>query len=954
MTAATLDELVDVLSDLEDPHGQLSALRDRGLLTERTLEQLLDRAMKLARSDLERARRLADACKRAAESASIATLLPRAAYIQAQIHAFSGELTESLVTIRQAHDGYIALGEVLPAMRTNVGRMHVLSELGRHREALAVGEATLTQLAQLDETPPATTVAALIQHNRAICLRRVGQYDAALQALDAAEQLYLQAGVEERLGDLRNNRGLILLNLGRAGEALAAFEAATETAAASGRLLLQMETLINLGEAHLLLGNYTRSLEALDEARRLSDDVSAPANELFVALHRADVYQALNLYPEALADYRTAARAFEAAGMTYYQARALWGMGAALLALGQFEEAARALEGAAALFADANNIPLLCSVRLEQAALEAARDRTEAALALARSGLALVEGDSGWPVQKVYAHMRLADLLLPDVVAAEHHLLQAQSLSASLVFPQLQYRLIQRLGHLRRLQGRSEEAVELLEAAVEGIEQMRGTVVQESMRVSFLHDKVTAYEDLLQLYLESGGEAGAARAFAIAEQARSRSLVDLLTGLASVAPAPDSGMAGQLSELQAELNAVYNELLGSSRDGEDDEGLARSQLLLRAQMLEQQIQRLRLRSGLSGGSSDPFRALPLDEILTGLPRDTVLLAYQTIGDQILIFIRVRNRLETIASSASLTTVQRLVQRLNVQWDRFRAGQDFARRHMSLLERSAQRVLHELYRALIGPVEQYLNGGANEHPQSVTVIPHGVLHQIPFHALFDGEQYLLERLEIAYAPSATVLTLCANRPPPEGSRALIAGVADEAIPAVRLEVAAVAAHLPESDVRLDDEATVAALISEAPIYNILHLACHGLFRADNPMFSALKLADGWLTAADVLQLDLNDALVTLSACESGRGRVLGADEVIGLARAFLGAGAITLLVSLWLVQDETTATLMDDWYARLQQQQFQDRAAALRTAQLALKVKFPHPYYWAPFILIGQR
>jgi CHAT domain-containing protein len=133
---------------------------------------------------------------------------------------------------------------------------------------------------------------------------------------------------------------------------------------------------------------------------------------------------------------------------------------------------------------------------------------------------------------------------------------------------------------------------------------------------------------------------------------------------------------------------------------------------------------------------------------------------------------------------------------------------------------------------------------------------------------------------------------------------------------------------------------------------LHLACHGMFRSDNPMFSSLKLGDGWLTAAEVLDLDLAGALVTLSACESGRNEVFGGDELIGLTRAFLGAGAATLVASLWLVQDETTAELMDKWYEHLREGV--GRAAALRRAQLELRDKFSHPYYWSPFVLIGQR
>ena len=133
---------------------------------------------------------------------------------------------------------------------------------------------------------------------------------------------------------------------------------------------------------------------------------------------------------------------------------------------------------------------------------------------------------------------------------------------------------------------------------------------------------------------------------------------------------------------------------------------------------------------------------------------------------------------------------------------------------------------------------------------------------------------------------------------------------------------------------------------------MHLACHGMFRSDNPMFSSLKLHDGWLTAADVLHLDLAGALVTLSACESARNEVFAGDELIGLTRAFLGAGAATLVASLWLVQDETTLEMMETWYEHLSTGV--GRAAALRKAQLALKDKYPHPYFWAPFVLIGQR
>jgi CHAT domain-containing protein len=118
-----------------------------------------------------------------------------------------------------------------------------------------------------------------------------------------------------------------------------------------------------------------------------------------------------------------------------------------------------------------------------------------------------------------------------------------------------------------------------------------------------------------------------------------------------------------------------------------------------------------------------------------------------------------------------------------------------------------------------------------------------------------------------------------------------------------------------------------------------------------MFSALKLHDGWLTAADVLALDLTDTFVVLSACESGRSDGGRGDEILGLTRAFLGAGARALFVTLWLVEDEASASLMSFSYEQLARGA--DYASALRMAQLALKEQRPHPYYWGPFVLIGQ-
>jgi CHAT domain-containing protein len=169
--------------------------------------------------------------------------------------------------------------------------------------------------------------------------------------------------------------------------------------------------------------------------------------------------------------------------------------------------------------------------------------------------------------------------------------------------------------------------------------------------------------------------------------------------------------------------------------------------------------------------------------------------------------------------------------------------------------------------------------------------------------------------------------------------------------VREELAALAPLFPESIALLDDQATLAALREHAPAADVLHLACHGQFRPDNPLFSALRLGDGWLTVREAYGLELNCGLATLSACETGVSAIAPGDELIGLARGFFSAGAPAVLVSLWTVDDESTATLMSLFYGRLCAG---DRpAAALRFAQCQLLRQRAHPFFWSPFVLLGR-
>lgn len=194
-------------------------------------------------------------------------------------------------------------------------------------------------------------------------------------------------------------------------------------------------------------------------------------------------------------------------------------------------------------------------------------------------------------------------------------------------------------------------------------------------------------------------------------------------------------------------------------------------------------------------------------------------------------------------------------------------------------------------------------------------------------------------------------MCGRHPGRPVLSALVVASSDGGrLPYVLEEVHEVAALLP-AESYLEEQATRAAVAGAASRHGVLHLAAHGEARLDRPMFAHIKLADGQLSTVDVLNLELEGALVVLSACETGRAVVTGGDEVVGLSRGFLHAGARTLIQSLWRVEDRSTASLMQGFYRGLHGGR--PPAAALRESQLALLATDPHPYIWAPFQLVGS-
>jgi CHAT domain-containing protein len=250
-------------------------------------------------------------------------------------------------------------------------------------------------------------------------------------------------------------------------------------------------------------------------------------------------------------------------------------------------------------------------------------------------------------------------------------------------------------------------------------------------------------------------------------------------------------------------------------------------------------------------------------------------------------------------------------------------------------------------------------------ERLIIVPHGALHYLPFQALHSAGGFLIERHPIALEPSASVAVQLARRRQQIASNLVAFGnptiTAAFALPGAEAEVQGIAPLFARNEVFLHSAATRVSFRDNAPAGRVLHVATHAEADTLDPLHSSILLApseqpaDGpdMLLAKDIYNLKLNDvALVTLSACETGLGRIARGDEILGFTRAFFYAGATSLIVSMWPVADESSALTMRTFYTQLTDGH--EAIDAMRTAQLTVlkNPRFSHPFFWAPFDLMG--
>jgi CHAT domain-containing protein len=513
--------------------------------------------------------------------------------------------------------------------------------------------------------------------------------------------------------------------------------------------------------------------------------------------------------------------------------------------------------------------------------------------------------------------------------------------------PEVASRCHTSLGLLAAAAGDRNAAEQYFQRAIAITEELRAPLPAEEFRSAFFSDKLVPYQAMARLCLETDR---VPEALAFVEQARGRALADAVGGSATLSTAArdqfETGLLAELENLRHELNYFYHQIerlvAGGAPRGKDE--LATLQQALH----ERERKSLEIMRQLEHRGEKIFtqgEALDLADLQRSLGAGTALVEYATIDDELLAFVVTDQSIKAIRKLGSEAAVITELAQLRFQIDALRHGSERMRRHLSALERRVQHHLQALYDLLWRPLEDRIG------ERRLVIVPDRVLHYLPFQALHDGNKYLIERGEVSYAPSALVLQQCLRRDKRTLSKALLLGVADEQTPRVHDEISAISPLFPETLALLNQEATVAALRRQAPFADVVHLACHGQFRPDNPLFSSLKLGDGWLTVREAYDLKLHCALVTLSACETGVSAVVPGDELIGLARGFFAAGSPSLLLSLWTVDDDATAELMTGFYRNLRETG--SLTGALRHAQLSVMKTKPHPFFWSPFVLTGH-
>jgi CHAT domain-containing protein/tetratricopeptide (TPR) repeat protein len=900
-----------------------------------------------------------------------------------------------------AGEEFLRLGDEANWARSRISWILACAWLGRAQEALEEGNRAREVFSRLDEP----YWVCVIDNNIAMILGNMGQHKEAVLLYERMLEIYptvtsqSESFITRSIALAQQNVGYSLTWLGEFERAYQLPSQALATFIALGEADLAVQTEINLAELDYTQGYYGSALRRYYAAReRLrqgdEDDVLLLA-ELKISM--ANCLVKLNRLQEACVVSEEAVETYRRAGLSQGIYTVLHQHALTLMACGRLREAQRVLDEAWNLFKQGGFEPLAYLAQLQQAEILLQIDSATDAYTLAhtikpffemqgltayavRTSLVLVGACIAEARMALLGQFEQADGALEEaVMLCKDTLLQAQRHNLQ----EEVYKSYFLLGRIYALRKNPARAARYYAAAIAQIERMLNNLVYD-LSPSFLHTTWMVYEEMILLCLQQGQ---AERAFGYLERARSLALRQHLTTMrrsfhkeemgedvasvelvrtqmelkswqerhrhystllaeidTSVSPALDrSIIEGELRQCETKVTELFERLHLHQVDMErkGDASARRKRVQTKLLMLNrEEVHAEKLREHLFPGQ--------------------VLLTYYLSHEKLVIFTLTADRLFTYENAEGARELEYLLPLLHAHlqtggWPN----------PQNPPQKTIRRLLHKLYTLLIAPVRSLLppSGGY------VTIVPYGPLHRLPFHALYDGSDFLIEHFHVGYLPASSLLAHVGAAPgdvvntsdgmETASKRPLVFGYSEDGQLRRVQEEAKTVASLLGGECYVEGEATIAHLIEEAISTPIIHLATHGQSRLDAPDFSYVRLADGQLNAIDAFSLDLRGCeLVTLSGCETGLALSGGGDEQLGLGRAFLAAGAKSLVMSLWSVEDNATSELMKLFYQYLLEGK--SRVEALRAAQCSLlhadgslPSLYTHPYFWAGFRLVGD-
>lgn len=794
---------------------------------------------------------------------------------------------------------------------------------GQNTAALALYEEALEIIRTIDE--PYDEEMTLSNISRLYDLN--GQYTKALEYYEAL--LVLRRQISDHAGEAvtLNDIGVIYVKQGRYAEALAHFRIALAINRETVDRGNEGTTINNIGMLYAKQGRFKEALSQFEAALTIHREMRNRAGESAAINNIGAMYEKQGLYDEAIVQYETALSINREVGEVDGMASILNNIGLLRLAQGDYIEALKQLNAALEILREVG-------------------DRTE-------QGLLLTSIGGVYLIQSRYTEAMTnfeAALAIQEEVGNQTR--------AGIA--------LHNIGYVYEQLNQSQKALESYEKALTAFDNVRAIAGSERARSEFIAQYMSTYDQAIRVYLQSNQ---VPNAFLTSERGRARSLLDSLTireislfdNIPAEVPTPKSE---SISTRQVPQDDVSNNqepgpfdppLVENQDEAVKDKTLIPFDPPLSSGNAKYEAALLELkRQPADLAQSRNNSVLSLNSIQAQLGDHTTLVSYWMLGDKTLAFIVTTDDFNVLElPDATTDNIASAVEGLYP---------------LGNLEEPHPRPLRNLYKWLVEPLTDYLD------TPHVAIIPHQVLHYIPFAALTGGETYFGQQYVLSVFPSASVLPFlkqnAAKVSNMENPTVLVFGNPKtnlDALPAAEAEATAVA-DLFHAAVYTGTDASELQLRIGVSGTNILHLAAHGNYNIANPLYSAIALAesdnnDGLLETHEVFDLPLtgND-IVILSACETSLNEltdpkqiaVSRGDEIVGFTRAFFFAGAPTVISSLWNVNDAATEVLMVSFYKHWLQEGM-SKAAALQAAQADVRAnpRWASPFYWAGFVLNGH-